>query len=169
MASDDFEYKKSTQWSKEIAVTNIKRYCAIQDRSHFEVRTKLLSHQVYGQHLEDIMADLVTEGFLDEERFAKSYARGKFRMKRWGRIKILNGLKNHRISTYCIREGLREIGDEEYFDTALNVVKSRIKNDRNILQNPQEKQKLIQFIFGKGYEYEIIEKVIQSLLSDGDQ
>ena len=64
---------------------------------------------------------------LDEERFAKSYARGSFCMKRWGRIKILNGLKTIVFLPTASVEGLREIGDEEYFDTALNVVKSRIK------------------------------------------
>ncbi|MEZ4911251.1 MAG: regulatory protein RecX [Saprospiraceae bacterium] len=156
MSSDDFEYKKGVRWNKDIAIVNIKRYCAVQDRSHFEVRTKLLQHQVYGLTLEEIMADLITEGFLNEERFAKSYIRGKFRMKGWGKIKILQGLKLHKISDYSIREGLKEIDDNDYLATVQDLILKRIKGNITTLDSHVERQKVVQFVMTKGFEVDIV-------------
>ncbi len=70
--------------SKAEAWVKIQRFCAYQDRCHSEVRSKLLDMGVYGDTLEELMADLITERFLDEERFARSFAGGKFRIKHWG-------------------------------------------------------------------------------------
>jgi regulatory protein len=70
----------------------IQRYCAYQERSHQEVRNKLYSFGLYSDEVDNLLTDLITDGFLNEERFAKAFAGGKFRMKKWGRIKIVNAL-----------------------------------------------------------------------------
>ena len=74
--------------TKEEALDKMQRYCGYQDRCHQEVRTKLLTLKIYGDLLEEIMSDLISEGYLNEERFARNYARGKYRIKGWGKIKL---------------------------------------------------------------------------------
>jgi len=66
----------------------IKQYCAYQERSHFEVKTALCSHGLTIGEADEIIAELISEDYLNEERFARAFARGKFRMKKWGRVKI---------------------------------------------------------------------------------
>jgi regulatory protein len=82
----------------------LKHFCAYQERSHKDIRSKLLELKIYGNELENYIAILIEENFLNEERFAKLYAGGKFRMKHWGRVKIRYGLKQHLVSEYCLKQ-----------------------------------------------------------------
>ena len=77
--------EKKKYVSLDKALQKLQRYCAYQDRCHQEVRAKLLSLGVYGDEMEEIIVSLIEDKFLDEERFARSFARGKFRLKQWGR------------------------------------------------------------------------------------
>lgn len=138
----------------EIALEKLRKYCAYQDRCHQEVRTKLLSLQVYGEELEEVMSQLIAEDFLNEERFARSFARGKFRIKHWGKIKIVNALKRKYISDYCIRKALLEIDDIEYQSTIQSLIKKNKRYEQ--LSMPTEKRKLIKSLQLKGFEYEAI-------------
>ena len=117
----------------EKALLKLQHYCAYQDRCHQEVRTKLLDIKVYGDELENIMTDLIRDDFLNEERYAKSYCRGKFRMKKWGKNKILQGLKLKRISAYCIKKGMTEIEDDEYIGTLLSILDRNIEKHKSQL------------------------------------
>lgn len=147
--------------SEEEALKKIQRYCAYQDRCHQEVRSKLLSMKVYGQALENVMMLLIQERFLDEERFAKSYAGGKFRIKKWGRVRIKQELKKRAISDYCIKKGLEEIEEEEYLETVrLLVAKKKIllKESDEFKKN----KKIATFLQNRGYEASIIWEVIKS-------
>ena len=91
------------------ALKKLQKYCAYQDRCHQEVRSKLLDLGIYGDDLENVMVELIEENFLNEERFARSYARGKFRIKKWGKVRILRELKQRQISAYCIRKGMEKL------------------------------------------------------------
>src|SRR5687768_10604150 len=95
--------------TKQEAETKIQRYCAYQERCHQEVRGKLYEYSLFKDEVEDILTNLITEGFLNEERFAKAYAGGKFRMKKWGRLKIIHELEIKGLSKNCIHAGLKEI------------------------------------------------------------
>src|SRR5690242_21297330 len=86
----------------EKALQKIKQYCAYQERCHAEVKDKLYGMGLHRQEVDDIMAELITENFLNEERFAKAFAGGKFRVKQWGRKKIIGALKQKQVSEYCI-------------------------------------------------------------------
>lgn len=105
----------------------MQKFCAAQDRCHSEVRSKLLRMHVYGDDLEDIMSELIADGFLNEERFARSYARGKFRMNQWGRNKIMYGLRSKKVSEYCIDKGLAEIDEEEYLVLLDDLIRKQLK------------------------------------------
>lgn len=148
-------YKKNRYLSPEEALKKLQRYCAYQDRCHAEVRTKLLNLGVYGDSLEEIMADLITDNFLNEERFARSFARGKFRMKQWGRIRIRQELKFKKISAYCLKKGMEEIDDAEYLKTLNKLFTKKNKT----LREPNDfkrKAKLANYAIQKGYESKII-------------
>lgn len=145
--------------SKEIALTKLQQYCAYQDRCHSEVRNKLLSLKIYGDDLEEIISELIQEKYLDELRFAKSYARGKFRIKKWGKNKIKQNLKAKQVSDYCIKKAMQEIDDEEYIETLKNIISSRIINNDN-LNDYQFKLKVIRYCQNRGYELDVINELI---------
>lgn len=144
----------------DIALKKLQRYCAYQDRCHQEVRTKLLSLQVYGDDLEQIMAELVSDNFLNEQRFAESYVRGKFRIKKWGRIKIKMELKKRRISDYCIRKGMKEIEEEEYLQTLQTLIN---KKKADVVGKSNPKKAIADFLIRKGYEAELIWRNLTSI------
>ena len=139
----------------EEALAKLQKYCAYQDRCHQEVRTKLLKLGIYGDSLESIMVDLITENFLNEERFAKSYARGKFRIKHWGRIRIKQELKLRNISVYCIKKAMQEIEEEDYLLTIRALLKKKNKSlkEANLYQR---KNKLARYLLQKGFETGLI-------------
>src|SRR3989442_13610445 len=96
------------------AVERMKKYCAYQERSHSEVRSKLLELGMRGNDLENVIVRLIEEGFLNEERFAVAYGGGKFRMKNWGKKKIEQHLKAKGVSDYSIKQAVKGINDDDY-------------------------------------------------------
>lgn len=129
------------------------RYAALQERSHLEVRNKLQSWGYYGDELEEIVADLILKDFLNEERFARAYAHGKFVMNHWGRRLIRKGLKQKGISEPCIRMGMEEIDEEEYRQTLVSLL-TKYWQKRNDMPM-QRKAALVNFAVRKGYEPEL--------------
>lgn len=143
--------KKSKYVSKEEGLAKLQRYCAYQDRCHQEVRNKLLDLGIYGDDLEDIIVELISENFLNEERFARSYARGKFRIKRWGRVRIRQELKKRRISAYCIKKGMEELEEEDYEGTLRQLIEKRQEREKET-NAYKKKVKIAQYFIRKGYE-----------------
>jgi regulatory protein len=155
---------KKQYWSRDEAVLNIQKYCALQERCHQEVRFKLIEHGIYGDLLEELIADLISNDFLNEERFAKTYARGKFRMKNWGRNKIMHELKLRKVSNYCINEALKEIDENDYIQILEKIIEKKITSATFKNQFDRLK-KLTDFALSKGYEYEIIQDVIKKIVT----
>ncbi len=141
--------------SKKIALERMQKYCAYQERCHSEVRHKLLSLGIYGDALEEIIFDLIQENFLNEERFARSYARGKFRIKQWGRNKIIKELKVRQVSEYCIRMALEEIDEEEYLQTLKKLARKKWSEYRG-MKNFERKGRLARYLASRGFESELI-------------
>jgi len=138
----------------------IKHYCAYQERSHKEVRYKLIELEVYGNDLENIMTVLIDENFLNEERYACAYVRGKFRMKQWGRNKILQGLKQQDISSYCIQKGMKEIDEEAYRKTIEALAAKKLETLSGEKNKFTKMAKLKNYLLSKGYEFGYINEVI---------
>lgn len=146
----------------EEAKLKIRRYCAYQERSHLEVRTKLYSYGLHRSEVEEITVDLITEGYLNEARFAKAYAGGKFRMKKWGRVKIARALEQKGVSANCIKIGLKEIDDESYTATLRGLLADKLKT----LETENSfvaRDKLSTYAIGKGYESELVWKEVRDL------
>ncbi|HMR57680.1 MAG TPA: regulatory protein RecX [Cyclobacteriaceae bacterium] len=147
------------------ALTKIQRYCAYQERSHKEVKTKLFEYGLYANQVDDLISQLITDGFLNEQRFAKAYAGGKFRMKKWGRLKIKNELEFLGLTKNCIRQGLKELDDADYIKTLKSIVvkKAGAVADENIFS---KRDKVARYAIGKGYEPELVWGLVKELFPD---
>ncbi|MDX1406578.1 MAG: regulatory protein RecX [Saprospiraceae bacterium] len=130
----------------------MRKFCGYRDRCHREVRSKLLKLRVYGDDLEAVMSELIREDYLNEERFARSFARGKFRINHWGRRRITMELKRRDVSDYCIRRGLEEIDDEEY----LAVIDDAIARKITDMADWATRKKVHDFLVRRGFEQPLV-------------
>lgn len=143
--------------------TKVMKYCAYQERSQKEVRNKLYTLGLYGDEVEEMIAELITANYINEERFTKSYIGGKFRMKKWGRRKILKGLEQYDISTYCINKGLEEIDEEGYRSVLFELINK--KNNSIIEENLFVKRnKIAKYLIEKGFESELVWNGIKEII-----
>jgi len=148
--------------TKEQALQKLKHYCTYQERSHYEVIQKLWELKVAKSDHDLIIATLIDEDYLNEERFAIQYAGGKFRMKEWGMKKILYGLREKKVSDYSIKKALAAIDEEDY----LKVLNKLVAEKYNALKGDQyleRKKKTIDYLMQKGYEYDLVNNAISSL------
>jgi regulatory protein len=153
-------YKKYL--TKEQAVQKLKHYCAYQERSHSEVKEKLYQLGVWKKEHDEIIATLIEENYLNEERFAIAYASGKFRIKQWGRVKIKYELKQKQVSEYCIKKALKQIGEEEYLKVLNKLAKEKyasLKAEQYLVR----KKKTMDYLMGKGFETQLITAAINSI------
>ncbi|MGI9552788.1 MAG: regulatory protein RecX, partial [Aurantibacter sp.] len=129
----------------------LERYCAYQERCHQEVVTKLREMRTSPQEIDQIVAHLIRENYLNEERFARTFARGKFRIKKWGRRRIRAELKHRAISKYNIKAALSEIDDTEYLRTFDELARKRHAEIRE--NHPQKrKKKFADYLLYRGWE-----------------
>ncbi len=143
---------------------SITRYCQYQLRCHKEVRNKLYELGCTTPEVEEQIIDLIQTGLLNEENYARAIARGKFRMKQWGRRKIVEQLKFQQISDYCIKKALTEIDEEEYIETLKTLAEKKLKelkSEKNIFTR---KQKIYRYLVQKGYESELAGETINEIL-----
>jgi len=145
----DIPQKKAV--TVEEAAEKIQRYCAYQERCQSEVRQKLREWQIEPKKAEQLIKELVSDGFVNDERFAKVFARGKFKIKSWGIAKITNELKKRGISDNCIAQALKEIDTAVYQATLTKLAQqwlSKHKTEPEFVQ----KQKLFRYLISKGYQ-----------------
>lgn len=138
-------------------------YCVYQDRCHQEVERKMNEYQLIPEAKEKILLYLMAHNFLNEERFSKSFARGKFRIKNWGKQRIVRELRVKNISNYNIKSALKEINEEEYLQTIYRITENRNNSitEKNTLKR---KKKLQNFLLRKGFEYDLIFKTVNEVM-----
>ncbi|TXB63158.1 regulatory protein RecX [Phaeodactylibacter luteus] len=153
-------------YSKEEALAKLQHFCAYQDRCHQEVRQKLMDMGVYPDWREEIITELIQDNFLNEERFAQSFARGKFRMKQWGRQRIARELKQRQISDYCIKKGMAEISEPDYQQALRELLE---KKDRQLQESDPwaRKAKLVRYALSKGFESQLTWPAVHQLVDSG--
>ena len=150
------------KYTRHNALIKIKSYCAYQERAHSEVKTKLYSWGFHSDVVNDILAELITNNFLNEERFANAVTAGRFKYKNWGKKKIEQTIKLKGLTNNLIKLSLSKIDEKQYKESLINVIqkKSALVKDTN----PQiKKQKLIRFALSKGFETDLVLSVIQEL------
>lgn len=140
---------------KKQALAKAESFCVYQERSQKEVRYKLVEWGIRGDELEEILSELIVNNFLNEERFAKSYASGKFNIKKWGRVKIKQGLKLKGVPDRILQKALYSLDDDDYMQTLENLV---VKKANTITEsNPlKRKMKLMTYLQGRGFESDLI-------------
>lgn len=146
------------------ATIKLMQFCAYRDRSHKEVEEKLKELRMIPVACEQIIMKLMLEGFLNEERFARSFVRGKFRIKKWGRNKIKQELKIREISAPIIKLAFTEIEDEIYISTLQELAEKKL-NLINEVNPIKRKKKLIAYLLQKGYEPQLIYDVSNNLIN----
>lgn len=148
------------------AKRKLEQYCAYQERCHEEVHQKLRSLNMIPQAIEVIIGHLIEHNFLNEERFATSFARGKHRIKHWGKARIINELKARNISKYNIDKALKEIKPDDYIE-AFDILAQKQWESIRETNLQKKKKKLFDFLMRKGYESNLIYNKI-SYLSNND-
>lgn len=157
-----FENEKPTKkYTPRQAKLKAESYCAYQERAQQEVRDKLYDWGLHQNDVEQIISDLISENFLNEERFAKAYVLGKFRMKSWGKVKIKQHLKAKRVSEPLIRIALREIDLDDY-ESKLEEIITKKRLEFGDKLSLSEKAKLIRFLQSRGYESDLIFSKLKS-------
>lgn len=152
-------YKKSL--TKEQALQKLKHYCAYQERCHSEVKEKLYQLGVWKKDHDEIIASLIEENYLNEERFAIAYVGGKFRAKQWGRVKIKYELKQKQVSDYCIKKAMKQIDEEEYLSVLNKLAKEKyaaLKSEQYLVR----KKKTMDYLLAKGFESDLVRKAVEN-------
>src|SRR5215207_22627 len=148
--------------TKEQALQKLRQYCAYQERSHYEVQQKLWELGVKKAEHDEIISTLIEEDYLNEERFAKQFVGGKFRMKDWGRKKIYYALKEKKVSEYSIKKAMKEIDENIYQETLRELGEKKYESLKDE-QYLARKRKTIDFLLQKGYEYELVTAAVNSI------
>jgi regulatory protein len=147
--------------TKEQALQKLRHFCSYQERSHSEVQQKLWDLGVWRSEHDEIIASLIEDDYLNEERFAKQYVGGKFRMKDWGRKKIYFGLKEKGVSDYLIRRAMKDIDEEAYRKTLHHLAEKKyesLKGEQHLVR----KKKTMDYLLQKGYEPDLVTGVVNS-------
>jgi regulatory protein len=144
------------------AQQKLEHYCAYQERCHQEVVNKLRELGMIPTAIDTIITSLIQNNYLNEMRFAQSFARGKFRIKKWGKNRILRELKLRNISNYNIKKGMEQISEEDYHTTFMELFEKR-KKEVARLPIEKQKKKLISYLSYRGWETELIYDALREL------
>ena len=146
---------------EKTALAKAEHYCAYQERSQQEVRDKLYEWGLYPNAIENVIVQLIAGNFLNEERFANAYARGKFNQKGWGKNKIKQGLKFKKVSDVLIRKALNNINGDDYLQVLQQILqkKARLLTEKDPYKR---KYKLHQYALSRGYENDLISDVLKN-------
>lgn len=155
--------QKSNSHSVSEALQKLKNYCAYQERCHKDVEEKLKGLNMIPEAILHIKNELIQENYLNEERYAKAFARGKFRIKKWGRNRIVRELKMRDISKYNINTALKEINEEDYQQTFDDLAKNRLAQIKET-NAYKRKKKLCDYLLYRGWETHLVYQKAQELI-----
>jgi regulatory protein len=147
--------------TKEQALQKLRQFCGYSERCHSDVIAKMYQLNIWKKDHDEILAALIEENFLNEERFATSFSGGHFRQKHWGRNKIKQHLQQKNISAYCIKKAMQEIDEDEYeqaFQLLFTKKWNSLKGEKNRFT---KMKKTSDFLLQKGFEPELIHKYLQ--------
>lgn len=157
--------KRRKIYTRDQAFKKAGEYCAYQERCQQEVRDKIYSWGLHRDDVEAVIAQLISDGFINEERFARTFAGGKFRIKKWGRVKIKNELKAKKITDYCIRKAMEEIDDKDYLKALKAVIDKKAKETKetNLFKKVN---KIAAYCISRGFESDVVWDVLKETFED---
>lgn len=127
------------------------------------MQQKLWDLGVWRVDHDEIISKLIEDDYLNEERFAKAFAGGRFRLKEWGRKKIYYGLREKKVSEYNIKIAMKEIDEAEYFKTLHKLAEKKyasLKSEQYLVR----KKKTIDYLLQRGFENELINETLTRLI-----
>ena len=157
---------KKIRVGKEQAILSIRHFCAYQERAQQEVRDKLYELGMTMPEVEELIANLISENFLNEERFAISFAGGHFRIKGWGKLKINHALYQKKVSNFNIKMALQSIDQDDYLAKLLELANKKwnsLKGERGL----SRMAKTHAFLHQRGFEPALIQPILQKLYKPG--
>ena len=156
-------FKKIETYTLTEATRKLEGYCAYQDRCHKEVVTKLREMGMIPIAIDEIIGHLIQENFLNEERFARSFARGKFNIKKWGKNRIVNELKQRDITKYNINLALKELEETAYLETLEKLAGKRLAQltETNVFK---KRKKLADYLLYRGWESPLVYEITKRLI-----
>lgn len=156
--------KQSGKLTPTEVTKKIYHYCAYQERCHQEVRNKLYDLGLGTSEVDEMISHLIGEGYLNEERFARAFAGGKFRLKNWGRIKIVRALESKGLTQNCIKAGLSEIDKDDY----LNTIESLLEKKSLTIDEPDlfvRRERLANYLIQKGFEPDLVWSIVKDKIN----
>ena len=150
---------------EKVALAKAEHFCAYQERAQQDVRDKLYDLGLWPDAVENIIVKLIGDNFLNEERFAKAYVKGKFKQKAWGRVKIKQGLKFKKLPDVLIKKALLTIDADDYL-----VMLAKVLNKKAALIKEKDdykrRYKLQQYAMSRGYESDLIADILKNELNN---
>jgi regulatory protein len=156
------ELHVSTKHELEVILARIHHYCAYQERCSHEVDQKLIQWKVSSGKIKKIMHHLKEEGFINEERYARTFTRSKFHINKWGRAKIRYELKSRTIPENLVNKAMAEIGEDDYMRTIRELILRKM-SEINTGKHLNIREKIMTFVTGKGFEFDLTTKVLTEL------
>ncbi len=153
------------EFSLEEVRLKLETFCAYQERSVSDVRSKCVQLKVSNESHDELIQHLQETGFLDESRYAESYVSGKFRIKKWGRRKIYAGLRSKGIDSELIPEAMKVIEPEDYWETLLSLAEKKhleLSGKKN--QEWETKIKLMRFLLQRGFENDLVSEALDQVV-----
>lgn len=148
--------------------TAIIRYCNYQERCHFEVKNKLYELGAKTTEVHQLLAEMVELNLLNEERYAFAIVRGRFRLKHWGRVKIIQHLKQHQVSEYCIKKAIKQIDPDEYWQVIQSLGNKKWHELRGERSKLTKKGKWYRYLIQKGFETSLINEAYNEMIKKFD-
>ncbi len=155
--------KTNKTYTVDEATKVLEHFCAYQERCHKEVEKKLYNLNMIPEAKEKIILHLLQHNFLNEERFTKAFVRGKFSIKKWGRIKIVSQLKFKQVSIYNIKTALQEIDEETYFETLQIIAEKKLGLIKET-NSYKKRNKLSNYLISKGFKSNLVYKIVNNLI-----
>ena len=148
------------------AKAKLEALCAYQERCSFELNSKMYDWGIDSEDRDRLLAHLISFNYLNEERFAEAFCSGKVNIKRWGRVKIRQHLKQKRISDYSIKKGLSSINEDTYLKNMEHLSVQKINSLSREKNSYTKKTKVYRFLSSKGYETELIREIVDGLMDN---
>ncbi len=150
--------------TKQEALIKAQLLCSKKEYCQSEIRQKLLQWKVNSDYFDFILESLKNDKFIDENRYVEFFVRDKFKLNKWGKIKIQYALKLKQINQELIQTNLDKINEEDY----KNACKSLIMNKLKVLENKEEteiklKEKTLKFMQSRGFEYDLAKNIYASI------
>ncbi|WP_274474777.1 regulatory protein RecX [Mangrovimonas aestuarii] len=155
-------FNKYKTFTVDEAISKMEHFCAYQERCHQEVRQKLVEMRMIPEAMDMIVGHLLQNNFLNEERFSKTFVRGKFRIKKWGKRRLIQELKKREISKFNINLAIREIEDGEYLEVFNTLIEKRWES---VMESDvyKKKKKVADYMLYRGWESSLVYEKLSDL------